>query len=121
MADVCDVIIIGAGAAGEHVARRTSPGGLSTVIIEEELVGGECSYWVCMPSKALLRSLEALNAAKPRASGRRCRDGWRGRGAGVQEPERLRQLPPGPASPAFSRHGRGLLEITEPNSGGTSG
>ena len=64
MADVYDVIIIGGGAAGENVAGRTSPGGLSTVIIEKELVGGECSYWACMPSKALLRPLEALNAAK---------------------------------------------------------
>ena len=53
------------------MAGRTSPGGLSTVIIEEELVGGECSYWSCMPSKALLRPLEALNAAKrvPAAAG----------------------------------------------------
>ena len=68
MADVYDVIIIGAGAAGENVAGRTSPGGLSTVIIEEELVGGESSYWACMPSKALLRPLEALNAAKRVAS-----------------------------------------------------
>ena len=71
MADVYDVIIIGGGAAGENVAGRTSPGGLSTVIIEKELVGGECSYWACMPSKALLRPLEALNAAKrvPAAAG----------------------------------------------------
>ena len=64
MADVYDVIIIGAGAAGENVAGRTSAGGLSTAIIEEDLVGGECSYWACMPSKALLRPLEVLNAAK---------------------------------------------------------
>ena len=71
MADVYDVIIIGGGAAGENVAGRTSPGGLSTVIIENELVGGECSYWACMPSKALLRPLEVLNAAKrvPAAAG----------------------------------------------------
>jgi pyruvate/2-oxoglutarate dehydrogenase complex dihydrolipoamide dehydrogenase (E3) component len=64
MATEYDVIIIGGGAAGENVAGRTSPGGLSTVIIEAELVGGECSYWACMPSKALLRPAEALAAAR---------------------------------------------------------
>ena len=71
MATEYDVVIIGAGAAGENVAGRTSPGGLSTVIIESELVGGECTYWACMPSKALLRPGEALAAAKavPAAAG----------------------------------------------------
>ena len=60
MADEFDVIVIGGGAAGENVAGRTSPGGLTTVLVESELVGGECSYWACMPSKALLRPGEAL-------------------------------------------------------------
>ncbi|MFC8381736.1 dihydrolipoyl dehydrogenase family protein [Nocardia sp. NPDC057272] len=50
-----DVIVLGAGPVGENVAGRTSAAGLSTVIIESELVGGECSYWACEPSKALLR------------------------------------------------------------------
>ncbi|CAM4462457.1 NAD(P)/FAD-dependent oxidoreductase [Nocardia ninae] len=50
-----DVIVLGAGPVGENVADRTSAAGLSTVIIESELVGGECSYWACEPSKALLR------------------------------------------------------------------
>lgn len=59
-----DVIVIGAGSTGENVADRASAGGLSTVIVESELVGGECSYWACMPSKALLRSAAALRAAK---------------------------------------------------------
>ena len=58
-----DVIVIGAGAAGENAADRAVQGGLSTVIIESELVGGECSYWACMPSKALIRSGLALRAA----------------------------------------------------------
>ena len=59
-----DVIIIGAGAVAENVADRAVRGGLSAVLIESELVGGECSYWACMPSKALLRSGTALRAAQ---------------------------------------------------------
>ncbi|MFO7689945.1 MAG: NAD(P)/FAD-dependent oxidoreductase [Cryobacterium sp.] len=62
--DSYDVIVIGAGAVGENVADRTVQGGLRTLIIESELVGGECSYWACMPSKALLRSGAALAAAR---------------------------------------------------------
>ncbi len=59
-----DVIVLGAGAVGENVADRAVQGGLSTALVESELVGGECSYWACMPSKALLRSSQALRAAK---------------------------------------------------------
>lgn len=59
-----DVIVIGAGPVGENVADRTVQGGLSTLIVEKELVGGECSYWACIPSKALLRSGSALRAAR---------------------------------------------------------
>ncbi|TBN56282.1 NAD(P)/FAD-dependent oxidoreductase [Glaciihabitans arcticus] len=59
-----DVIIIGAGAVAENVADRVVQGGLTAVLIESELVGGECSYWACMPSKALLRSGIALRAAQ---------------------------------------------------------
>lgn len=59
-----DVIVIGAGAVGENVADRAVRGGLTTVLIEAELVGGECSYWACMPSKALLRPGTALHGAQ---------------------------------------------------------
>jgi pyruvate/2-oxoglutarate dehydrogenase complex dihydrolipoamide dehydrogenase (E3) component len=59
-----DAIVIGAGAVGENVADRAVQGGLSTVIVEAELVGGECSYWACMPSKVLLRSGSVLEAAR---------------------------------------------------------
>jgi pyruvate/2-oxoglutarate dehydrogenase complex dihydrolipoamide dehydrogenase (E3) component len=59
-----DLIVIGGGAVAENVADRAVRGGLSAVIIESELVGGECSYWACMPSKALLRSGIALRAAQ---------------------------------------------------------
>jgi pyruvate/2-oxoglutarate dehydrogenase complex dihydrolipoamide dehydrogenase (E3) component len=59
-----DVIVIGAGPVGENVADRVVQGGLTVAIIERELVGGECSYWACMPTKALLRSATALRAAR---------------------------------------------------------
>ncbi|WP_460817452.1 dihydrolipoyl dehydrogenase family protein [Microbacterium petrolearium] len=59
-----DVVVIGAGPVGENVADRTARAGLETVIVEAELVGGECSYWACMPSKALLRPGAALRAAQ---------------------------------------------------------
>lgn len=59
-----DVVILGAGAVGENVADRVIQGGLTAVVVEAELVGGECSYWACMPSKALLRSGTALHGAQ---------------------------------------------------------
>ncbi|CAM3315522.1 Dihydrolipoyl dehydrogenase [Arthrobacter ulcerisalmonis] len=59
-----DVVVIGAGAVGENVAARVVQGGLTAVLIEAELVGGECSYWACMPSKALLRPGTALHGAQ---------------------------------------------------------
>ncbi len=54
-----DVVVLGAGPVGENVADRTRAAGLATAIVESELVGGECSYWACMPSKALLRPVIA--------------------------------------------------------------
>jgi dihydrolipoamide dehydrogenase len=59
-----DVVVIGAGPVGENVADRAVQGGLTAVIVEGELVGGECSYWACMPTKALLRPGSALRAAR---------------------------------------------------------
>ncbi len=59
-----DVVVLGAGAVGENVADRASRTGLSVVVVEPALVGGECSYWACMPSKALLRPGDALAAVR---------------------------------------------------------
>src|SRR5690606_7465761 len=62
--DEYDLIVLGGGPVGENVADRVVQAGLTAIIVESELVGGECSYWACMPSKALLRSAQALRAAQ---------------------------------------------------------
>jgi dihydrolipoamide dehydrogenase len=59
-----DVVVIGAGPAGEVAAGRATERGLSVAIVEDRLIGGECSFWACMPSKALLRPYEALAEAR---------------------------------------------------------
>lgn len=70
-----DVIVIGAGPVGENAAARVVQGGLSALLIEAELVGGECSYWACMPSKALIRPATALKAAQDLAGSREASGG----------------------------------------------
>lgn len=62
--DEYDLIVLGGGPVGENVADRAVQAGLTAIIVDSELVGGECSYWACMPSKALLRSAQALRAAQ---------------------------------------------------------
>jgi dihydrolipoamide dehydrogenase len=64
MTEQFDVIVIGAGPAGETIAGRCADGGLDVAIVERQLVGGECSYWGCIPSKTLLRPGDVVAAAQ---------------------------------------------------------
>src|SRR3954452_88941 len=64
MADRYDAIVIGAGPVGQVCAGELADGGMRVAIVERELVGGECSYWACIPSKTLLRPGEAVEAAR---------------------------------------------------------
>jgi hypothetical protein len=59
-----DVVVVGAGPAGEVIAGRCADGGLRVALVERDLVGGECSYWGCVPSKTLIRPGDVLAAAQ---------------------------------------------------------
>jgi pyruvate/2-oxoglutarate dehydrogenase complex dihydrolipoamide dehydrogenase (E3) component len=73
--DAYDVVVIGAGSTGENVAGRAAGHGLSVAIVESHLVGGECSYYACIPSKAMLRPPHALTEARSVAGAREAATG----------------------------------------------
>jgi pyruvate/2-oxoglutarate dehydrogenase complex dihydrolipoamide dehydrogenase (E3) component len=63
MTEHFDVVVIGTGPAGESAAGRLHDGGQRVAVVEAELIGGECAYWACVPSKTLLRAPEARTEA----------------------------------------------------------
>jgi pyruvate/2-oxoglutarate dehydrogenase complex dihydrolipoamide dehydrogenase (E3) component len=64
VSDTYDVVVVGGGPAGENAVGRCAAGGLSVALVERELVGGECSYWGCIPSKTLIRPGDVLAATR---------------------------------------------------------
>src|SRR5215467_1257689 len=80
-----DVVVVGAGPAGEQVAGRLAGGGLGVAVVERELVGGECSYWGFMPSKTLIRPGDVLAAARRAPGAAEAVTGWLNTGTALAQ------------------------------------
>ena len=109
--NVHDVIVLGAGPVGYTVAARARAAGLSVAAVERELVGGECSYWACSPSKAMLRPVVAVADARRVAGARQAVTGT------VDAPACRRDLhrqPNGPAGTGRRRPGAALARTGRP-------
>ena len=61
---IYDMVVIGSGPSGRELSLHSTKNGFSVALVESELVGGDCAYWACVPSKALLRPPEALEEAR---------------------------------------------------------
>jgi dihydrolipoamide dehydrogenase len=92
----CDVAVIGAGTGGEQSALKLRRAGRSVILVERELIGGECAYWACIPSKVLLHVAHIAHAARKAAGLQGPRVNWNGvaqyRDAAVQHLDDAAQL-----------------------------